>query len=107
LRRRAVTTILMTVDTDAVPMGLSLLLIGVSGVAAAVAGLLLPPGRRLEALLGPVAGAGAGLAGLAVGVLAGADDEAVWFLGSTGVGVAATLAVLAALVRWRTPTDDG
>jgi hypothetical protein len=48
-------------------MTFSVALIGLAGVATAVSGVLLPGGRRLEVLLALVAGAGGGIAALAVG----------------------------------------
>ena len=69
----------------------ALVVIGVSGLVTAVVGLQLPTPQRLSALLALVAGAGAGLAALAVSMIAipdTADDTAfAWgFLGSSILG---------------------
>ena len=70
---------------------LALVVIGVSGLVTAVVGLRLPAPQRLSALLALVAGAGAGLASLAISMIAipdTADDTAfAWgFLGSSILG---------------------
>jgi hypothetical protein len=82
----------------------SLALIGASIAVAGIVGALMPSGFRLEALLSLVAGAGAGVLVLAIGLLAGVDGlsqramERLFFGGSC-VGAAAVAGVL--LVLWR------
>lgn len=81
----------------------SLLLIGLSAIAVGAVGATLPPGRRLESVLALIAGAGAGIAVLGVGLAAGVGDtgtdfERLFLIGSV-VGTATVAAVLVALRR--------
>jgi hypothetical protein len=82
----------------------SLALIGLAALAAGMVGAALPSGRRLDTLLALLAGAGAGVVVLAVGLMAGLDGasapamERLFFTGSF-VGTVAVAAVLIAL--WR------
>jgi hypothetical protein len=82
----------------------SLMLIGVSALAAGVVGALVPSGYRLEVLLSLVAGAGAGVVVLGLGfalhvVEPSADPfDGLFFAGSC-VGAAVVAAVLALI--WR------
>lgn len=85
----------------------SLLLMGLSAFAVGVVGSTLPPGRKLEALLALVAGAGAGVVVLGVGLVAGLDGtspttmETLFFAGSC-VGTVAAAAVLLLVRRRKT-----
>lgn len=87
----------------------SLALIGGSIAIAGIVGALMPPGYRLEALLSLVAGAGAGVLVLSVGLIAGLDGtspvpmERLFFTGSC-VGGASVAGVL--LVVWRRTTGE-
>jgi hypothetical protein len=83
----------------------SVVLIGTAAVGTGVVGIFLPPGRRLEVLLGPLAGIGVGIVVLAVGQLlddGGASGDLyvarVFFTGSV-LGWIAVALTLAALVR--------
>jgi hypothetical protein len=86
----------------------SLLLMGLSAVAVGLVGSTMPPGRRLEAVLALVAGAGAGLAVLGIGLAAGVADqgpdfERLFLIGSI-VGAVVVAVVLMVLKR-RTVTQ--
>ena len=81
----------------------SILLMGLSAAAVGVVGATFPPGRRLEAVLALVAGAGVGFAVLGAGLAAGVEEtgqdfEALFFAGSIA-GTLAVAAVLALLKR--------
>lgn len=84
----------------------SLTLIGLAALGAGAVGTTLPSGRRIEALLALVAGAGAGLAVLGIGAGAGLEGpspegfDRLFFVAS----LAGTLAVAVVLARlWRRP----
>jgi hypothetical protein len=83
----------------------SVVLIGTAAIGTGVVGILLPPGRRLEVLLGPLAGIGVGIVVLAVGQLldegGGAGDLyiAQVFLTGSILGWIAVALTLYALVR--------
>jgi hypothetical protein len=82
----------------------ALMLIGTGAVATGIVGLMLPVGERLAAAtLALVLGAGAGIASLAIGMLAidGDSDQAYAdvFLVASAIGLGAVLASLA--VAWR------
>ena len=77
--------------------------IGATAVWTAASGIDLPAGERLTALLPLVAGAGAGLAGLAVAMIAIPDDAsdvtyAAGFLAASIVGSGVTAIVLRRLL---------
>ena len=81
----------------------SLVLIGMSALAAGVIGALVPSGYRLEVLLSLVAGTGAGVVVLGLGValhivVPPSSFDGLFFTGSC-VGAAVVAAVLA--VIWR------
>jgi hypothetical protein len=81
---------------------LSLMLIGLGGVAAGAVGIALPPGERLTAALALVFGAGVGLAILAAGYMIGNDtpeQQSRAFLIASVAGLIAVLVSLAVL--WR------
>jgi hypothetical protein len=59
---------------------LGVVLMGSGGVAAGLAGVALPEGRRLGALFALIAGAGVGLAVLGLGALASEPKEPSGFL---------------------------
>jgi hypothetical protein len=93
------------VDGTTLSLAVSMLLIGLAVVATAVVGLLLPPGHRLEALLALVAGAGAGIAVLAVEVATEfgftVNGPTTAFLFATIGGAATVGACLAVILRRR------
>ena len=66
-------------DDDMRYMPWSLMLIGVSAIAVGVVGATLPPGRRLEAVLALIAGGGAGIAVLGIGLAGGVADTGTDF----------------------------
>jgi len=91
----------------------SLFLIGAALALASLVGALLPPKYRLGALLALTAGAGTGIAGVALTVSTlsrNASDDDFWraFFISSIAGFAMVVAVL--VVAWqrapRTPTPD-
>lgn len=81
----------------------SLTLIGLAALGAGGVGTVLPAGRRIEALLALVAGAGAGLAVLGIGTAVGLDGttpatfDRLLFVAT----LAGSLAVAIVLVRLR------
>jgi hypothetical protein len=88
----------------------SVVLIGTAAVGTGVVGILLPPGSRLEVLLGPVAGIGVGIVVLAVGQLLeggaspGSDDlyvARVFLVGSILGWIAVALTLFALVQRDR------
>lgn len=81
---------------------LSVMLIGLGGLAAGVVGLFLPPSHRLGALLALVAGAGVGLVVLAIGIPDGPDATLV-LLGAI-LGLATVVGTLS-LAWWRSSPD--
>jgi hypothetical protein len=88
----------------------SLMLIGVSAIAVGVVGATLPPGRRLETVLALIAGGGAGIAVLGIGLAGGVADtgtdfERLFLIGSV-VGTAAVAVVLVMLRRRASSTSD-
>jgi len=84
-------------------MAIAMLLIGLAVVATSVVGLLLPPGHRLESLLALVAGAGAGIAVLAVEVATEfrftTNGPTAAFLFATIAGTVVVGVCLAVIVR--------
>jgi hypothetical protein len=81
----------------------ALVVIGATAVWTAVAGIDLPAGERLTVLLPLVAGAGAGLAALAIVMVATPDDAsdaayAGGFLGASVVGSVVVALVLRRLL---------
>ena len=76
-------------------------LIGLGGVLTAAAGLLLPPGERLTAVLALVAGGGVGVIALAIGS-SFVDDSSSFetlFLVASILGFVATTVTAALLLR--------
>jgi uncharacterized membrane protein HdeD (DUF308 family) len=86
------------------PMYASLFLIGAALALAGIVGLFLPRGHRAGAMLALLAGAGVGIAGIAMGSssFADGDDAAFWrvFFNSSIVGIATVVAGLTVAV-WR------
>ena len=82
-----------------IEMAIAFSLIGLGGVVTAAAGVLLPPGERLTALLALVAGGGVGVIALAIGSAIVEDDgyETVWLVASV-LGFAMTTAISAILL---------
>ena len=82
-------------------MTVSMAVIGLAWVATAVVGVLLPGGRRLEAFLALLAGAGTGVASLAVGAfilqLPAEGSSDALFLVSTLLGALTVTLLLIAL----------
>jgi hypothetical protein len=81
---------------------LAVMLIGLGGLAAGCVGLLLPPSHRLAALLALVAGAGAGVVVLAIGMPSG-PEENVFLVGAV-VGLATVVGALS--LAWRRSSRD-
>ncbi len=81
---------------------LSVMLIGLGGLAAGIVGLFLPASHRLGALLALVAGAGVGIVVLAIGMPTGRDENA--FLAGSILGFA-TVAGTLSLAWWRSSAD--
>jgi hypothetical protein len=79
----------------------SLLFIGLGGLATGIVGLLLPASHRLAALLALVAGAGVGITVLAIGIPF--PDENVFMVGSI-LGFATVVGALS-LAWWRSSAD--
>lgn len=90
-------------DATTLALAAAMLLIGVAGVATALVGLDLPPGHRLEALLALVAGAGAGIAALAVELATGigftANGPTTAFLFASMAGFCVVVTCLVRLRR--------
>jgi hypothetical protein len=86
----------------------SLSLMAVSTIVAATVGAVLPSGQRLDTLLALIAGAGAGVLVIAVGLITGANAmsasamERLFFVGSC-VGTVVVVAVLVMLWRHARP----
>jgi hypothetical protein len=84
------------------PMTASFCLIGLAGVVVAVGGVMLVPrGERLVALFALVAGAGVGIAALAIGARIADQDHGSYedvFLVASVLGFVATIATLVAVI---------
>jgi len=82
----------------------SMSLMAVSTIAAGIVGAVLPTGQRLDSILALIAGAGAGVLVIAVGLMTGAHAtsaaamERLFFVGSC---VGTTAVVLVLVVLWR------
>ena len=90
-------------------MTFSVALIGLAGVATAVLGVLLPGGRRLEVLLALVAGAGGGIAALAVGssFVSESDPDAFETLFLVATLLGASIVGVLLVVLWTRETRRG
>jgi hypothetical protein len=82
----------------------SLTLMALSAILAGIVGVALPTGQRLDSILALIAGAGAGVLVIAIGLIRGSNAtsassmERLFFIGSC-VGAAAVALVL--IVLWR------
>lgn len=81
---------------------LSVMLIGLGGLAAGVVGLFLPPSHRLGALLALVAGAGVGVIVLAIGMPNGREENVILVAAILGF---ATVVGTLSLAWWRSSPD--